>query len=358
MKNKTLCFLTASAVSLSVMCNTLTASADEHLYSGWLLWHSYSDYSALDSQLYLRSPNGDITEISGDFVHGMNGDFGSSPTDIVFMAIDKSADEWDIYRYNDITGKITNLTPKSGYRNEDPKFSPDGLHIVFKRGFWDHSRNDFTYNLAEMNLHSGEVKMLTDDTKEQSMPYYSGDGKYIYYSEYENGISTICRLDRQTAEKETVFAENGVTAYYPITAGDDLYFSRWHSADNRNDKIVRFCAGEYSDMPFNSPDYNCSDSCYVGGNNMIYSSTKNGGYDLFFFDGNESYLLEYASTDKNELGAAFYSVDEIKKYAADSAQFLLGAESPCKNYDVNGDGTANSADMIHIREKISREIAE
>ena len=61
--------------------------------SGWLLWHSYSEYSAMDSELFLRSPDGEITEITGNFIHPMNGDFGSSPTDIVFMAIDKAADE-------------------------------------------------------------------------------------------------------------------------------------------------------------------------------------------------------------------------------------------------------------------------
>ena len=108
---------------------------------GWLLWHSYSKYAALDSRLFLRTPSGSVQEITGDFIHAMNGSFGNSPDEIVFMAIDRAADEWDIFRYDGST--VTNLTPQSGYRNEDPKWSPDGTKIVFKRGRWDSAADDF-----------------------------------------------------------------------------------------------------------------------------------------------------------------------------------------------------------------------
>ncbi|MDE5755154.1 MAG: glycoside hydrolase family 16 protein, partial [Oscillospiraceae bacterium] len=55
------------------------ANPDAELPKGWLLWHSYSEYATLDSKLYLRTPDGSIKEISGDFIHAMNGSFGITP---------------------------------------------------------------------------------------------------------------------------------------------------------------------------------------------------------------------------------------------------------------------------------------
>jgi hypothetical protein len=64
---------------------------------GWLVWHSYTDYSAMDSSLYYMEPDGSIRTIEGAFAHAMNGSFGTTPDVVTFMAIDTTADEWDIY---------------------------------------------------------------------------------------------------------------------------------------------------------------------------------------------------------------------------------------------------------------------
>ncbi len=104
--------------------NSGWANTDAELPKGWLLWHNYSEYTALDSKMYLRTPDGIVKEISGDFIHAMNGSFGVTPEQITFMAIDSSTDEWDIHLYND--GNITNLKKNSRFCNEAPKWSPDG----------------------------------------------------------------------------------------------------------------------------------------------------------------------------------------------------------------------------------------
>ena len=83
--------------------------------------------------------------------------------------------EADIYVYDN--GNITNLTKNSGFRNEDPKWSPDGKSIVFKRGHWEQDVNDFIWNLALLHMETVEITMLSNDSAEEAMPYFSEDGK-------------------------------------------------------------------------------------------------------------------------------------------------------------------------------------
>ena len=301
------------------------------LPEGWLLWHSYSAYSALDSRLYLRSPDGQTREITGDFISAMNGSFGRSPDEFVFMALNSTGDEWDIFLYEN--GEIRNLTQNSGYRNEDPKWSPDGNSIVFKRGHWDSTADDFRYHLALLDLSDGSVTALTDEAAERAMPCFSSDGSALYYAEYKNGFGSICRMDPETKKSETIYSENGVTAYYPVSYGDDIYFTKWYSSENHCDQIMRFDGAKITAMPFDSVDYDCSDACPLEGG-MVYSSTQHGTYDLYYFDGTRSACLRALSTEQNDLGAAFF-------------QMLSG--------DINADGRRDAADVTALRNWLSGE---
>lgn len=292
---------------------------------GWLLWHSYSSYTALDSKLYLRSPDGNITEISGDFSNAMNGVFGTSPNQFVFMAIDTDADEWDIFLSEN--GKITNLTQNGGFRNEDPKISPDGKSIVFKRGKWDSSIDDFKYDLALLDIASGKVTMLTNDMNEEAMPCFSADGNFIYYADYESGIGSIMRLNLSTGKTDTIFSEKGVNAYYPVVYGDMLYFTKWYSAENRCDQLVGYDGNKIIVPEFNSAKYDCSDACPIDDNSVIFSSTMKGEYDLFLYNGNYTARLN-VNSNKNELGANFF---------------------PQVSGDVNCDGVFNISDIVILQ---------
>ena len=129
--------LTALLTALMVSAADGTAYAEETkpAIEGRLLYHSYSSYEAGDSRISLCSlDDGVPSALEQDgFHHAMNGDFGANAYDMVFMAINTTADKWDIYRQNLFTGDIVNLTESSSYRSEDPKFSPDGYKVVFKQ---------------------------------------------------------------------------------------------------------------------------------------------------------------------------------------------------------------------------------
>lgn len=335
--------LTANIIAV-VSMPFISSSAEDKIPEGWLMWHSYTDYLSMDSALFVQAPDGEITEITGSFTHAMNGSFGSFPGDIVFMAIDLSANEWDIYRFNRTSGTVVNLTPNSGFRNEDPKFSPNGRKIVFKRGYWDNNISDFAYDIAELDLYTGEITMLTDDIYEDAMPCYSSEGDYIYYTKYSGGFSSICRINTETHEAETVFSEENTVSYYPQCCNENLYFTKWYSEENHCDCIMRYDGKNTAAMPFNSQDYNCSDAFPVSDDSIIYSSTRNGSYDLFYYNGTDSVALSELNSEKQELGAAFYTKADFRSFISGLQSFILGKECPAVNYDVNGDGFVDSFD--------------
>lgn len=199
--------------------------------------------------------------------------------------------------------------------------------IVFKRGHWDSAADDFVYDLALLNVETQEVTMLTDDRTEEAMPCFSPDGRYLYYAAYTGGIGCICRMDTVAKTTETIYAEDGVTAYYPVADGERIYFTTWYSADHRCDQILCYDGETFTRLPFNGETYDCSDACPAGAG-MIYSSTRYGSYDLYYYDGVRSSRLEGLHTEQNELGADFF---------------------PAVTGDVNADGILSIADVILLQ---------
>ena len=179
--------------------------------------------------------------------------------------------------------------------------------------------------------------MLTDDGIEEAMPCFSGDGRYLYYAAYQDGIGSICRMDLQTRKTEIVFHEDGVNAYYPIVKGNLLYFTKWFDAENRCDQLM-CCDGEalYT-LGCNSDQYDCSDACPLDNGALLYSSTANGAYDLYLFDGVTPVRLPDLSTAGNDLGADFFSWEAAHP------------EHETRVGDVNADGRLDTADVILLQ---------
>ena len=343
-----------------------------NLPEGWLMWQSSE---SPQSRLFLRAPDGKTKLIGGDFYSAMNGSFGRSPNEIVFTALAPTGDEWDIYMYQN--GVITNLTQNSGFRNEDPKWSPDCKQLVFKRGYWDAEKDDFQFDLALYDLNTGTVTMLTDDAAEQAMPCFSADGNSIYYAEYSDGIGAICRMDLSTRETETIYSEPGVNAYYPIVSGNMLYFTAWHSAENHHDRIMQYDGENITEMPFNSPDYDCSDAGPAK-DGIFFSSTKDGSYDMYYYDGTQTAPLSALNMDINELGTCFFpaveydinldgvcstedvqalekwlSLDQFESRILASAMYRETSVRSTTAADLNGDGVLNAVDLSLLKRSIA-----
>ncbi|MEN3045271.1 MAG: hypothetical protein ABDH37_08700 [Candidatus Hydrothermales bacterium] len=83
---------------------------------------------------------------------------------IVYVALDEKGEN-QIYLTDSFGEKVFKLTSEG--KNEDPCFSPDGLHIVFV------STRDGAYDIYVMNLDGSNVKKLTN-LGNCHFPYWSG----------------------------------------------------------------------------------------------------------------------------------------------------------------------------------------
>ncbi len=301
---------------------------------GKIIYHTYSSYTARDSKLYMVDlDNGTQVCLNEDFedaVHTMNGSFSPDGESVVFMGITNRfyGEEWDIFLYNLQDKFLINLTKNNGYRNEDPKFSPDGKFVVYKQGYWSAEQDRMVFDIWELELETKKTRQVTNNLEEESMPYYSTDGEYIYYMKGEGGSSEICEVDRRGEEYgvKTIFKEEGVQSYYPITYKDKVYFAKWHEPSNTTDMLIILDEdGKRIPVSFNNIDYNVSDSYPISDELVIFSGTtrgtirgaNKGGYDLYLGDiltGQVWSMDEYANINDNrhQLGVSYF-IKEVEQ---------------------------------------------
>ncbi len=63
-----------------------------------------------------------------------------------------------------------------GFQNEQPRFSPDGDYVLYT------ARRDFEHDLFTYHIKSGEILNLSRSGISESDPFWSPDGKHIYFA--------------------------------------------------------------------------------------------------------------------------------------------------------------------------------
>ncbi|MDR2145075.1 MAG: hypothetical protein LBE91_01265 [Tannerella sp.] len=276
---------------------------------GKMVYHAYSSYNANDSKMYLfdfGSKQLDLISGGWNIINPMNAHFSPDGRLITFMGIQPGAGNWSIYIYELGSSQPPRNLTSGSYRDEDPKFSPDGKRIAFKRNS----------QIAEMNLETGRITLLSPVG--YSMPYYNFEGTKIVCSKDGANDSSIHLIDIQTRIMRTLYDNPGLQDYYPIGTDDkSFYYTTGYLPSNIIDQVYRgYWSGlKSARLPFNGTDGDYSDAYPVDDQWLILSSSRTGtmgGYDLYVANvetGDIYPLTDYhreINTSREELGAVYF----------------------------------------------------
>ena len=305
---------------------------------GRVTFHAYTSYSAADGNIYVAdlsaNSRSSITAIDNVVVHAHNPHFSPDGRTIAFMGLPVGGNygggflnSVELYTYSFATNQVTRLTYNSS-RDEDPRFSMDGLSLLFKR-------NGAAPGMpADMDIHrltlaTMDVERLTSGPYEDSGPVENpdGSGRIAYWSLADpngdiwmmnangSGAGPICGPGGSCAA-----AVPGLEEIYPWFIGPNLLaYSRWFGPAVYNSQIYIYDIGTNttSSAVFNDPSADDSDPFDVGGDAIGFSSNRTGTYDLFLGDlGSIQPLhLSQISTGREDLGGSYTQVRSVSPNA-------------------------------------------
>jgi Tol biopolymer transport system component len=255
---------------------------------------------------------------------------------------------WDIFIWTVGQAQPVNLT-NGGGRDEDPKFSPNGQRIVFKRD------ND----LWQMDLNGNIINNVTNTPSiEESMPYYTADGNAILFAPGVGAGSDIYRINTDGSGRQAMVAQNNVQEYFPITRDNNSFFyTAWRNPGDLHDQLyMKTYNGASTLLPFNTSSADYSDAFPVSSQYMLLSSNRPGGkgnYDLYIADINSGQIWSLDSYNSSvnsaqqDLGVG-YNGSGANPPATQSpyggTAWAVPGKIEAENYDNGGQGTSYNDD--------------
>lgn len=165
-------------------------------------WMAFSSLRDGNWEVYIASTDGDPSKLQRITYNTVARDIDPvwGPNNFVVFESTRSG-AWDLFLLDVTTGSVRQLTEESG-NNQDAYWSPDGTHIVFssdREGLWQ---------VYEMNVFSLETRRLTDGVADEVDPQVSFDGTYVSYRSYRNGHSVIYLMNPDGSNPRPITDEN------------------------------------------------------------------------------------------------------------------------------------------------------
>lgn len=209
-----------------------------------------------------------IDTASAGLLLPLNPAFQPDGSAIVFSALSTAApDARQLYYWKIGSSEFIPLTGPQNLRNEDPKFSPDGAHLVWKQHYGLETA-DFSLT-AQGNPRLTNLRRIVfgkrNALSEASAPVYSFDQQRIYY--YSGSKSNAPRYPKleqyvEGSGSSLVFTQQrNIQYYYPADMGpENLLYVSWLTAHNKNDKVFVYSKTNDTNTTFNGHDCQAGNS--------------------------------------------------------------------------------------------------
>ncbi|MEK8029812.1 hypothetical protein AACH06_03170 [Ideonella sp. DXS29W] len=284
---------------------------------GRLVFHSYVSYGDGGSRLFLYDfAAKTLTRLDSaawNITDPMNAHFSPDGKRLVFMG--RQLGNWHVFVWTPGSPQApVNLTSSLGGRNEDPKYSFDGTQLVIK-----HEGDLYLGQWATDGQSVVSWQAITTDgwATEESMPYLTPSGKYLFFVAGTGASMRIRRMDMAT-KKTTTFSTppDGAHEYYPVVRDYSTYFYTRTLANTGNDQILRHPIGQATGKPevlaLNDCDRDNSDAAPVDEDLLAFSSDAyDSTYELVIGDLRNGKVWRIApglisgSDGRNKLGANY-----------------------------------------------------
>jgi Tol biopolymer transport system component len=148
-----------------------------------------------------------------------NPQFSPDGSRIAFVS-DRSGEAREIWVVQADGSKPVQMTHNLGRNQGSPRWSPDGLWIAF-----DSQGEDGHWDIYAMEASGGRPRRLTPDPSDKHMPFWSRDGKWIYFYTNRTGRAEIWRISFAGGVAEQITKEGGFMGYESAD-GTRLFYTK------------------------------------------------------------------------------------------------------------------------------------
>lgn len=268
---------------------TVQPDATRPVLTGQLAFESCNNVSCESSAIYLSDLHGPPVRIVQDgwgIGRALNPVFSPAGDALLFFGVNttRRRKQYDLYYWpigSDAPATLT--TPQAN--DQDPKFSADAKHVVWKRDFGISTAVlSFDGGIPSLSRRKIRVVGFRGTASEASGPVFGAGAGKIYYFTGHGLDEKLMVFDPVNASRYLFEPQpDGTPFYYPVEldAHTLLYVS--HPQDSAHDKIYRFSKAAGMSTGWNLADCGAdnSDPAPVDGDLFVYSRNPGDRYTLY-----------------------------------------------------------------------------